>query len=276
MVSLDDLFDPTADATILMDTHDIRKQIFYAIGDIHGRYDLVPQMIAEISKSHDPRYTATIVFLGDYIDRGPQSKETIDLLSVFQKTCPFGTGRIVCLKGNHDDYMNRLLNGSIGEEYLPIFIDSWRRLGGDATLESYGIDAHDYSAHRAADLVEAFRAAVPQTHKDFLSSLPTAFSSGPYFFSHAGLNPEHLITAQKEDELLWGKLDPRSMRDFTSSMDIVSIHGHYANQRGTAICVPETSPRVICVDTAAVVTGILTAVMLRPPHVYILILHLDF
>jgi serine/threonine protein phosphatase 1 len=166
----------------------------YAIGDIHGRADLLDRMVGEIARdlSRHPVAEALTVTVGDYVDRGPDSRGVIERLTRNPFATPF-----VALRGNHE---------SVFEEFLrdPSIADYWRRLGGLETLHSYGVDVAPLmrgKGHEAA--AKALRAALPQTHVAFLASLKLTLSVGRYFLCHAGVRPGVPLARQREEDLLW-------------------------------------------------------------------------
>jgi serine/threonine protein phosphatase 1 len=221
----------------------------YVIGDIHGRADLLDRMVAAIGRdlAARPIENCLTVTLGDYIDRGPDSRGVLERLT----RNPFPT-EFVALKGNHEDLLAMFLRDpSTGEH--------WRRIGGLETLHSYGIDVgplmrgRDYG--RAA---QAFLAAVPPQHLAFLASLRLTLTVGRYFLCHAGVRPGVPLERQSEEDLLWIRdefLDSRA--DFGKRV----VHGH------TPTLEPELLPNRINVDTGAFMTGLLTCAVIEQDDV---------
>jgi serine/threonine protein phosphatase 1 len=215
----------------------------YAIGDIHGRLDLLERAIAAIrSDVRDHGAAALTVTVGDYIDRGPQSRGVLDRLI----ENPFPTS-YVALKGNHEAMFETFLadpeSGSV-----------WASQGGQETLQSYGVRLGPL--RRNADFAKAARdlhAALPASHSDFLRSLKTSFTRGCYFFCHAGVRPGVPLDRQSEEDLLW-------IRDafLTSREDFgkIVVHGH------TPVAEPEVRANRIGIDTGAFASGRLTCVVL--------------
>jgi len=217
----------------------------YVIGDIHGHADLLDRMAAGIARdlNERPIDVPLTVTLGDYIDRGPDSRGVLDRLA----GNPFPTD-YVALKGNHEDLLETFLRD-------PSSADHWRRLGGLETLHSYGVDVgplmrgRDYEA--AAD---ALRAAVPPEHFAFLASLRRALTVGGYFLCHAGVRPGVPLEQQTEDDLLWIRDEfLKSKTDFGR----IVVHGHTPTEE------PELLPNRINVDTGAFMTGRLTCAVLE-------------
>jgi serine/threonine protein phosphatase 1 len=221
----------------------------YVIGDIHGRSDLLDRLTAEIDRDLDahPVASALTVTLGDYVDRGADSRGVLDRLV----RNPFPTP-LVSIKGNHESLMTAFLVD-------PAVAGQWRRLGGLETLHSYGVPVaglmmgKDY-AQAAADL----RAAVPPSHLAFMASLRTSLTVGRYFLCHAGVRPGVPLERQAEQDLLWIRDEFLSSRaDFGK----VVVHGH------TPAELPEVLPNRINVDTGAFMTGRLTCAVLEQERV---------
>ncbi len=214
----------------------------YAIGDVHGRFDLLEDMAGRIRDDlfASPANQALEIFIGDYIDRGPQSRDVVDWL---METPPLGDERI-CLMGNHE---NMLLSALADASDMPI----WLQNGGDATLASYGVRRLPRSVQ---GMHEAFRAAIPGRHRDFYSGLPLTAEFGSYFFVHAGINPDRPLHNQDPHDLVWIR-EPfhRSTADF----GCIIVHGH------TPVVEPEFRPNRINIDTGAVFTGHLTCLVLE-------------
>lgn len=216
----------------------------YVIGDIHGRRDLLDRMIDEIRgdlASHPAAHALTVT-LGDYVDRGPDSRDVIDRLA----GKPFPT-EFIALKGNHEQMLAEFLrNPSIGEV--------WARNGGLETLHSYGIDVGPLMRGRGyGSAAAAFGKALPDAHRAFFASLPLSLSVGRYFFCHAGVRPGVPLTRQREHDLLWIRDEFLHARtDFGK----IVVHGH------TPTPSPEIRPNRINVDTGAFITGRLTCAVL--------------
>ncbi|MGA8401853.1 MAG: metallophosphoesterase family protein [Stellaceae bacterium] len=225
----------------------------YAIGDIHGRADLLDRMIAAIARdlAQRPVQTALTVTVGDYVDRGPDSRGVVERLTQNPFPTPF-----VALRGNHE---------TIFEEFLrdPSVADYWRQLGGLETLHSYGVDVAPLMRGRGhEEAAAALRAALPQSHATFLASLRLTHSVGRYFFCHAGVRPGVPLARQREEDLLWIRdefLDSRA--DFGK----VVVHGHTPREA------PELRPNRINVDTGAFMSGQLTCAVLEDDAVRFLV-----
>ena len=217
----------------------------YAIGDIHGRDDLLAQMAERIAT--DLRQAtferAQTVFLGDYVDRGSGSPKVLDRLSRADWPTP-----IVTLAGNHED----LLRGFLDDEEV---LDTWRSLGGLETIHSYGVDVR--SAMRGRDfkaIQQGFAARFPETHRHFLETLTLSVAIGDYFFCHAGVRPGVPLNLQERYDLL-------NIRDTFLSSEVehgkLVVHGH------TPSMTPSVHMNRIGIDTAAYLTNCLTCLVLE-------------
>lgn len=222
----------------------------YAIGDIHGRADLLDGIVRQIQSDlagagGDDCLTVT---LGDYVDRGPDSRGVIERLL----RNPFPT-HCVPLKGNHEQMFEAFLyDAAIG----PL----WQSNGGLATLRSYGVpvgplvaDGHADSIESYEDACRALRAAIPREHLEFVINLKSSLSLGRYFFCHAGVRPGVPLDRQSEEDLLWIRDEfLNSVTDFGKLI----VHGHTPAER------PEVRPNRINIDTGAFATGRLTCLVL--------------
>jgi serine/threonine protein phosphatase 1 len=198
----------------------------YAVGDIHGCLKQLQQLI-ELCEMDAASHKSTFVFLGDYIDRGPDSRGVIDFLIDLQKWSP---DKIICLRGNHEDLLLSALDGEDAEL-------NWLANGADATL-------HSYRASRAVDL--------PASHVDWVRSLPLFHDDGQRFFVHAGVHPDRLLDQQRSRDLLWIR-EPFLSSD--KDYGRLVVHGHTPIKSGT----PELRPNRLNLDTGAVYGRSLTA-----------------
>ena len=217
----------------------------YAIGDVHGRADLLASILAKVDQDLElhPIDNPLQVFLGDYIDRGPYSRDVIDLLISRRKQCP-----TVCLKGNHEAIALRVLQDSR-------LLQVWLQLGGGDTMTSYGITPPISADSGDAEVVvRALRKAMPEDHKSFLSGLPLSLTCGDFFLSHAGARPGIPLGTQRQRDLLW-------IRDeflgYAGYLGKVIVHGHTPVQK------PEVLSNRINIDTGAYATGRLTCLVLE-------------
>ena len=214
----------------------------YAVGDIHGRADLLSEIIARIDDDIRRRPIAhTIeVYLGDYVDRGPQSKTVIDLLTV-----RLVANGAVCLRGNHEAVMEGFLQD-------PAILEYWLPLGGMQTLASYGIELHENET--AFSLHRRFLDAFPRAHELFMQCLRNQLSCGDFLFVHAGIRPGVPLDDQDPNDLIWIRDE---FLDDTRSHKRFIVHGH------TPVPHPEIRRNRINIDTAAWRTGALTCVAIE-------------
>jgi serine/threonine protein phosphatase 1 len=217
--------------------------VVYAVGDVHGQYHLLESLLARIHADAElPNYDRRIlVFVGDYVDRGPSSRLVVERVAT-----GFPLFETVALKGNHEQM---LLDFVADAELWPVY----RRLGGAETLLSYGVERDLlFGANVAASVVrDAFLAALPQTHLDFLRSLSLSYDCGDYHFVHAGVRPGVPLDRQTEADRLW-------IRDqFLTAGDVFGgrmiVHGHTPTRD------PEHLSFRVGIDTGAYMTGRLTA-----------------
>lgn len=217
----------------------------YAVGDIHGRADLLAGLFSRVDTDlrDSPCSHAVQVFLGDYIDRGPASREVLDLLIERRKR-----HTMLCLKGNHETYISNFLSD-------PSALTHWTRIGGLSTLMSYGvapsINADSVEQREAA---EALRHAIPDSHWRFINSLALTYTCGDFFFTHAGVRPGIPLRQQAQRDLLLIREDfLLHEEDFGK----VVVHGHTPSEE------PEIRSNRINIDTGAYATGRLTCLVLE-------------
>lgn len=215
----------------------------YAVGDIHGRADLLSEITARIDDDIRRRPIAHTVevYLGDYIDRGPHSRTVIDLLAV-----RLVANRAVCLRGNHEAVMEGFLQD-------PAILQYWEPLGGMQTLASYGIELHDES-ETALDLQRRFLAAFPRAHELFMQCLRNQFSCGDFLFVHAGIRPDIPIEQQDVNDLIWIR---NEFLESTLNHERFIVHGH------TPVPHPDIRHNRINIDTGAWRTGTLTCIAIE-------------
>jgi serine/threonine protein phosphatase 1 len=217
----------------------------YAISDIHGCADLLRQMFTVIDRDLTTigSRRAIHVFLGDYIDRGPDSRRTVDLL--------IERGRkheSVFLKGNHEAFLFEVLRD-------PSRLQDWRQYGGLQTLASYGLQPSlNPDADEQAELISRFASRIPPHQRHFFSNLRLRFVCGDFFFVHAGVRPGVALAKQQEHDLLWIR------EDFLVSEQHFGkyiVHGH------TPVQAPDIRPNRINIDTGAYATGNLTLLTIQ-------------
>jgi serine/threonine protein phosphatase 1 len=223
-------------------------ELLYAVGDIHGRLDLLEKMLGMIAadaRTSGGAARRRLIFLGDYVDRGPESKGVVETLLT---ALPQGFD-VHFLKGNHE----AILLDFLGE---PWRLDHWLLNGGEATMRSYGVNTGQLALLRAPPEVwrEAFASALPETHLRFFKNLELSVSFGDFLFVHAGVRPGVPLQAQTEADLIWIR---SPFLDHAGSFDKMIVHGHTPGQ------VPVMRPNRIGIDTGAVFTGRLTALRLQ-------------
>ena len=220
-------------------------QRVYAIGDVHGRADLLEALLdrIDIDVKRRPIAHSIQVFLGDYIDRGPHSRQVIDLLIAQRRR-----RKSVFLKGNHELCAAQALKD-------PSALSEWKRNGGISTLLSYGLTPlgrQDLKSDR--EVAVAFRDAMPESHRRFIESLALSFTCGDFFFAHAGVRPGVPLQRQCPQDLLWIRED---FLFHEENFGKVIVHGH------TPVIQPEIRPNRINIDTGAYATGQLTCLVLE-------------
>lgn len=216
----------------------------YAIGDVHGRRDLLEALLARIDaeRAADPRAVEHLILLGDLIDRGPDSRGVLDLVLARQAT----DATLTVLGGNHESMLVTLLDGDMWH------LESWLHFGGEECARSYGLDPIALLAEpdRAA---EQLRAAIPAAHQALLRTLADSCRVGDVLFAHAGIRPGVALEAQDPQDLRWIRLP--FLRS-TADHGVLVVHGH------TVVGEPEIHTNRIAIDTGASATGRLTALCL--------------
>lgn len=217
----------------------------YAFGDIHGRADLLKKMFTVIDADleRNPVSRPIEVFLGDYVDRGPNSAQTLDLLlerSLYRET--------VFIKGNHESFLLEVLRD-------PTKLEDWRKFGGLQTLMSYGIQPSlNPDATEQADLISELIEVMPGDHLRFLQELKPSFLCGDFFFVHAGVRPGIPLKEQQEADLLWIRNEFLDSEEYFGKF---IVHGH------TPVREPDIRPNRINIDTGAYATGNLTLLTIQ-------------
>ena len=219
----------------------------YAVGDIHGRYDLLNQLLLRIKDDvkQRPVGRSKIVFLGDYIDRGPDPCAT---LSKVMRLVSSNWPNVIALLGNHEEM---LLQVCAGREQ---FLSMWLKFGGLTTLTSFGLDHEQLLALGAEVAGKRVREALGPGVLDWLETLPLYHQSGKYFFCHAGIRPGIPLGLQSKRDLLWIRDD--FLNGDLSGYTHTIVHGHSEQMEATI------GEHRIGVDTAAYKTGKLCAVAL--------------
>lgn len=221
----------------------------YAIGDIHGMGELLLSLLSEIDsdlRSH--KFTTYLILLGDYVDRGPETREVIE--SLVQLSVALNPSFIpIFLKGNHEQMLLDFI-------YDPVkHGEFWLKNGGDATLSSYGVFLQGKpNSKQLTYLRDELTNRMPSSHLEFLKSLRSHFSLGDYFFCHAGIRVGLPLAQQSDDVLLWTRIQPQPS---DGAQEKIIVHGHEPVRE------PVMAQFHINVDTGAFVTGRLTALKLQ-------------
>lgn len=222
----------------------------YAIGDIHGCIGelkrLEAKIVADAAQLPGSKF---LVYLGDYVDRGPNSAAVIDHLIA---PPPPGFQRI-CLAGNHEEMFLDFVNGGSRNK-------AWLGAGGEETLASYGVYLE---GHKPSELPMQVRSCVPDEHLEFLRSLPVMLILGRYCFVHAGIDPKIALGDQDERTLLWSR--PEQFDWATQDIGFTVIHGH------TPVTEIEISRNRVNVDIGAYLRGVLGAVRITSGKLDILL-----
>lgn len=218
----------------------------YAVGDIHGRLDLLNDLLGRINDDIAARSvpSAAVVFLGDLIDRGPQSAGVIERLCTLT---PF-PAETLCLLGNHEEVLLRVLAAE------PDLAYDWLGYGGDACAESYGVDPVALTAMDEARIATTLGDAIPARHIAYLKRCGDTVSFGDYLLVHAGIRPGVPIEDQEPKDLRWIR---QPFLSDAHDHGCMVIHGHTISEG-----VEQRSNR-IGIDTGAYRTGLLTAAVIE-------------
>jgi serine/threonine protein phosphatase 1 len=231
------------------DAYDAIGQMrLYIIGDIHGRSDLLDEIIMKIRDdlTQHGETDALTVTLGDYIDRGPDSKGVLDRLS----RNPFPT-RYVAVRGNHEHLLDSFLKNPEAAKY-------WRRLGGLETLHSYGVPIHDLMVGKGFErAAQELKQNIPDNQLEFLSSLEPYVTIGNYYLCHAGVRPGIPLAQQNIEDLMWIRDE---FLNSASRFEKMIIHGHTPQEW------PDIRENRINIDTGAFATGRLTCLVIDEPQ----------
>jgi len=222
----------------------------YAVGDVHGRHDLLVKLFAQIEAdaAHAPEQKRELIFLGDYLDRGLYVREAIDWFIAFPASEAGKRFRLTCLKGNHEDLLLKFLND-------PEQGRMWLENGAYETLLSFGLRLSSLRPKEETlkQFSQALHLKLQNKYLNFFNNLPLGRTIGDYFFCHAGIDPDRPIPRQKPESLLW-------IRDkFLQSdrhYEKVIVHGHSIST------LPDVRPNRMGIDTGAYGTGRLTCAVL--------------
>lgn len=228
-------------------------RLVYAVGDVHGRLDLLAALVEEIAADARvcaPAEPPLLVLVGDYVDRGPDSRGVVEALVALSRDSRF---QVEALRGNHEAAMLGFLQDAQGGP-------EWASWGGNATLASYGVAAPaPHAPPQAWETAQAaLAAAVPQAHLALLKGLPLSLMVGGYLFVHAGVRPGAPLGRQEPQDLLMIR---KPFLKHARPLGRVVVHGH------TPGAEPYVSPVRIGIDTGAYATGVLTAARLMADDV---------
>lgn len=238
--------DAAADETERANPRRIGGHLVYAIGDVHGRYDLLKALLAKVWRDCAERAAGrapVLILCGDYVDRGPQSAQVLDALNWLGKRTDI---RLHLLKGNHEDAMLDFLRD-------PEAAREWLGFGGAQTLASYGVQlpAADADARALLSARDDLLERLPASHLLLLQRLEMMVTVGDYAFVHAGVKPGVALADQADNDLLWIR---RAFVDFDGPHERYIVHGHtWADDR------PQVLDHRLGLDTGAYATGVLTA-----------------
>jgi serine/threonine protein phosphatase 1 len=217
----------------------------YAVPDIHGTDTALVDVLARIDADEAARPAARTVqiFLGDYVDRGPASRQVLDRLIARART-----HEILMLKGNHELLFRDFTNN-------PAILGNWGKFGGLQTLISYGLKPSlNPGPEEQRELARELELVVPPAHWQLIDQMPSSFSCGDFFFVHAGVRPGIPLSDQKDEDLLWIRQD---FLLYEGELEKFVIHGH------TPVKEPEIRSNRINLDTGAYATGKLTCLAIE-------------
>ena len=211
----------------------------YAVGDVHGRDDLLRDLLAQID-AHAAGRDHRLIFLGDYIDRGPYSAAVVSRLMALQQARP--PSAVICLRGNHEQMALDALAAGGGWQ-----VNFWRRNGGDATLASYAPPGEEPELGH-----------VSEEHRAWFATLPLSYQDAQRIYVHAGLEPHTPLAEQEDEVLLW--IREAFLRAPEGSFPAHVVHGHTPTWAGKPDWAdPELLAHRTNLDTGAYQTGVLTA-----------------
>jgi serine/threonine protein phosphatase 1 len=218
----------------------------YVVGDVHGRLDLLERLLDAIQVEVDGqhRHNVLLVFLGDLIDRGPDSAGVVERLRTYRHD----DVRPAFILGNHEEVLLRILGGETG------LIEQWLWFGGAQCVASYGLDPQSLKGLSANRALDRIREAVPPTHIEFLRSFVDSCEFGDFLFVHAGIRPGIPLDRQAQSDLRWIR-NPFLTDD--TDHGFVVVHGH------TISAQVEQRPNRIGIDTGAYKSGVLTALAIE-------------
>lgn len=218
-------------------------QRVYAVGDIHGCLAETQALMQRIKTDNDYRDSAEtfVIFLGDLVDRGPDSRGVIEHLMAF----PYRFAKPLFIMGNHEEMMVRALMGE------PNLLPEWLKYGGFACAESYGVPRTQLLDQEPSVIEYTLRSAIPRKHVDFLGGFLDYVHFGDFLFTHAGIRPGVPLEKQNSRDLKWIR-DP--FLHHSGDLGVTVVHGHTISDQ------VEVRSNRIGIDTGAYKTGVLSAV----------------
>lgn len=219
-----------------------------AVGDVHGRRDLLERMLEAVDalRRADPREEEHLLFLGDLIDRGPDSRGVLDLLVARRESDP----TLTMLAGNHEEMLLAILDGDSDS------LAEWLRFGGQECIESYGLAAADLLAVPPDQARALLAARLPEAHLALMRAMGDRFALGDYLFVHAGIRPGIAIADQQPQDLRWIRAPFLASK---ADHGVMVVHGHSISTT------PEERQNRIGIDTGAFASGTLTALCIDGP-----------
>ena len=218
----------------------------YAVGDVHGRLDLLERLLELIDSdlSDRPKRKTLLIFLGDLIDRGPESRGVIERLRTFHhdRLSPY------FLAGNHEEILLRVVSGERG------LLKDWMTFGGAECLGSYGLDPVEIGTLKEEEALASIKRAIPDQHVRFIADFADTLRFGDYLFVHAGIRPGVDLPQQSQADLRWIR---SPFLEDEGDHGFVVVHGHSISEE------VELRRNRIGIDTGAYHTGTLTALGLE-------------
>lgn len=235
--------------------HTPEHTVLYAVGDLHGRLDLLQALLAGI-QAHALSQEGThvqVIFLGDYLSRGIDSRAVVDLVRGWCPEALRARLGVVTLKGNHEDLALRFLAGDLQAAR------HWFDYDGLDALRDYGVPLPPATPEPLDDaclqqLRQAFADALPASHRAFLDALTVSHRAGDYLFVHAGVRPGIALEAQTERDQMWIR---QRFLDSEREHGALVVHGHTISPE------PQLRPNRIGIDTGAYESGVLTCLVLQ-------------
>ena len=226
------------------------NQRVYAIGDIHGCLDETLDLLQRIKADNDYRDECKtyLIFLGDVVDRGPNSKGVIELLM----NLPYDFAQPLFIMGNHEEMMVRALSGE------PQLLPDWLEYGGLSCAESYGIPQSRLLGCDPDTIEFILKSAIPEAHIEFLADFLEFVQFGDYLFTHAGIRPGVPLKQQNARELRWIR---EPFLKFRGDHGVIVVHGHTITEK------VDVKTNRIGIDTGAYKTGRLSALCIEEDHV---------